>query len=781
MSAFQNTSTCAHHLANGGHAAANTAAAFCSTKPARAGTIAAGQPAMTLKDLKEAEANLIKYRELLRKTRDGKLLSNDGGAKLLAKVKELEQEVAVWKELKAADDELRRKDQLERDALTNAARGSRKQDHSGNGGAKHCASDDDDRAVVDNRVRSICMAPTRPAMAPPTLATTKRSTGAAMMAAALAKAVNENMPTPKAQTASTSNAMHPRSDTPRTRNDNYGNVQDFRPAPSRTPASAPPAMQTQSVRVPLVIRRPRTVTEPKKKKGLRCCKCKDAIDLWTVKDSKLDTSKLMCDDCREANTRQRDDSGAEQPQSAPVVYHRRRLRKHQQKEEVVKNLQTEALDLVSDDEDCKPGSAAPTQDAPAHTDVDTNTDINTNTNPNNQHSMALRSTLRRSLQNRVVLYPGREDPYAVEVRGEDLDRLGPCEFLNDTIIDMYIKYIQQHLEPEQQRRFHFFNSFFFKKLSERTLQNDTKSGATLTPRKRQHSRVKNWTKSVDIFAKDYLLHWSLAIICHPGLCDSDDPKEQTASCILHLDSMKSGHDGNILSRYLRGYLENEWAHRLNDENSVAANSSKKNRQFVQKTLPFVKAQVPQQDNEYDCGLFLLHYMELFASNAPKRFNLDTSMVNRTWFKTQEIVDKRSTLYKLLASLFGFELANKEEETRPHAEEASVPADVAVDGNVADTLPEQIKRIFDERDSKADAVAGDTDDVAATTIPNGCDQVVEDEDAGASLRSEEKGCEGRGRRKRRRVRVVELSDGAQMGFMGIDAQLTQNTQAQAVQS
>jgi Ulp1 family protease len=39
-----------------------------------------------------------------------------------------------------------------------------------------------------------------------------------------------------------------------------------------------------------------------------------------------------------------------------------------------------------------------------------------------------------------------------------------------------------------------------------------------------YKKVAKWTKNVDVFAQDYLLipihdtaHWSLAIICHPGV------------------------------------------------------------------------------------------------------------------------------------------------------------------------------------------------------------------------------------------------------------------------
>ena len=47
---------------------------------------------------------------------------------------------------------------------------------------------------------------------------------------------------------------------------------------------------------------------------------------------------------------------------------------------------------------------------------------------------------------------------------------------------------------------------------------------SLTIKEKRHSRVKSWTKKVDIFEKDYLVipinernHWFLAIVCFPGL------------------------------------------------------------------------------------------------------------------------------------------------------------------------------------------------------------------------------------------------------------------------
>lgn len=52
----------------------------------------------------------------------------------------------------------------------------------------------------------------------------------------------------------------------------------------------------------------------------------------------------------------------------------------------------------------------------------------------------------------------------------------------------------------------------------------TEFDTTLTPAQKRHARVKNWTKNVNLFEKDFIIipinehcHWFLAIICFPGI------------------------------------------------------------------------------------------------------------------------------------------------------------------------------------------------------------------------------------------------------------------------
>jgi hypothetical protein len=68
------------------------------------------------------------------------------------------------------------------------------------------------------------------------------------------------------------------------------------------------------------------------------------------------------------------------------------------------------------------------------------------------------------------MFPPEGGRDSVEVRAEDLARLAPDEFLNDTAIDFYLRWLQRGLaarDPAAAERCYFFNSFFYKKLTEK--------------------------------------------------------------------------------------------------------------------------------------------------------------------------------------------------------------------------------------------------------------------------------------------------------------------------
>ncbi|KAM4041794.1 sentrin-specific protease 6 isoform 2-T2 [Anomaloglossus baeobatrachus] len=124
---------------------------------------------------------------------------------------------------------------------------------------------------------------------------------------------------------------------------------------------------------------------------------------------------------------------------------------------------------------------------------------------------------------KLIVYPPPPAKGGISVTNEDLHCLTEGEFLNDVIIDFYLKYLILEKLREKADKIHIFSSFFYKRLNQRERRN-LQDTANLTLQQRRHGRVKTWTRHVDIFQKDFIFvplneaaHWFLAVICFPGL------------------------------------------------------------------------------------------------------------------------------------------------------------------------------------------------------------------------------------------------------------------------
>ncbi|KAH1156504.1 hypothetical protein AAZX31_18G260600 [Glycine max] len=250
---------------------------------------------------------------------------------------------------------------------------------------------------------------------------------------------------------------------------------------------------------------------------------------------------------------------------------------------------------------------------------------------------------------KAFFYP-KGDPDAVCIRKSDIELLQPQKCLNDNIIDFYIKYLINKLPTDKQDRFHFFNCFFFPKLVD--LSTDNPSIAS--DGKAAFQRVSKLTRKVNLFEKNYIfipinysLHWSLIVICHPAevmTCYRDEetkgsPKE---ACILHMDSRKGIHQD--LHNVFQSYLCEEWKERHNNVRDDVSS--------IFLDLPFVPLELPQQQNAYDCGIFLLHYVERFLEQAPINFNRSLISKFSYWFPPPDASLKRSHIHKLLIAAEG---------------------------------------------------------------------------------------------------------------------------------
>uniref|UniRef100_A0AAV2KCV4 Unconventional myosin-VI n=1 Tax=Knipowitschia caucasica TaxID=637954 RepID=A0AAV2KCV4_KNICA len=126
---------------------------------------------------------------------------------------------------------------------------------------------------------------------------------------------------------------------------------------------------------------------------------------------------------------------------------------------------------------------------------------------------------------KLMVYPPPPATGGITVTNEDLHCLNEGEFLNDVIIDFYLKYlVLERLKTEDAQRIHVFSSFFYKRLNQRERRHNGPESSPLPLPKKKHNRVKTWTRHVDLFQKDFIFvpinesaHWYLAVICFPGL------------------------------------------------------------------------------------------------------------------------------------------------------------------------------------------------------------------------------------------------------------------------
>ena len=185
--------------------------------------------------------------------------------------------------------------------------------------------------------------------------------------------------------------------------------------------------------------------------------------------------------------------------------------------------------------------------------------------------------------------------FNIDIRRRDVRRLGPGRWLNDDVINFYMKMLQERdnslcAQYSSRAPSYFFSSLFMLKLNE----NDTYN----------FGNVKRWTKSFNVFEMSRIYfpinvagsHWTLVVV---------DVKERR---IRYYDSM-SGSGHRYVNHIMRWLMEegrsrhgievnqNEWTlqHQGGDD-------------------------VPQQMNGFDCGVFTTMCADFLSDNLPLRYS-----------------------------------------------------------------------------------------------------------------------------------------------------------------
>ncbi|XP_042501351.1 ubiquitin-like-specific protease 1D isoform X2 [Macadamia integrifolia] len=250
------------------------------------------------------------------------------------------------------------------------------------------------------------------------------------------------------------------------------------------------------------------------------------------------------------------------------------------------------------------------------------------------------------VKDKQIYYPSRNDPESVELCYSDIYCLAPEAFLSSTVMNFYIRYLQRPVSPTGRPRgdYHFFNTYFYKKLKEAVSYKKSEKDAFM--------KFRRWWKGVNIFQKAYILlpihenqHWSLAIICN---LDKDDDLGQI---ILHLDSL-GYHNSYEIFEDIRSFLKEEWKYLREEVAASDPSIGDRVHRNLRNRIDGRKITVPQQKNDYDCGIFVLYFMERFIEEAPERLKRkDLTMFGKQWFKPEEVSGLRGRIRELLEEVF----------------------------------------------------------------------------------------------------------------------------------
>jgi len=254
----------------------------------------------------------------------------------------------------------------------------------------------------------------------------------------------------------------------------------------------------------------------------------------------------------------------------------------------------------------------------------------------------------------LFIYPNLSED-SCSVRLADLNTLEPEYMLNDTIIEFYLKFIQHRLMPRETRNNIFvFNTYFFGRLTK--MPSYERFGQSVEQRSKiiqtNYQRLKSWTKRVDLFSKEYIVvpinedyHWYLAIIVKPlagvtrTTSSTNFPTESPYLVLFDSLQNSSNRRPNFVRECIAEYLYLEFQDKIGDTKFM----------FDRTSLDLiVPKSTPQQANSVDCGLYLLHFAELFLKNPPMVLSPNISF--NEWFPVFEIDYKREEIKEIIVKL-----------------------------------------------------------------------------------------------------------------------------------
>ncbi|CAI2323966.1 unnamed protein product [Caenorhabditis sp. 36 PRJEB53466] len=247
-------------------------------------------------------------------------------------------------------------------------------------------------------------------------------------------------------------------------------------------------------------------------------------------------------------------------------------------------------------------------------------------------------------QNSVAYYAAMEMlrirfPFqSIAIRISDFCCLQEKDLLNDTMIDFYLNHIVEHVLPDSRgSKVTVLPSIFWHNLSLRQHALDSDDEKMLNDEQKMDLKfadLHDFVADFDLQDFDYIVvpvneweHWSLAVICHPFTA-----KART----VIFDSQLTADLNNLqnMATLLESFMKYSY--------------EKRTGSVMPFPLPCILPQrMPQQTNNFDCGIFIAEFARRFLLSPPK--DLDSFDFAREYpdFST---TTKRAEMQRVVLSL-----------------------------------------------------------------------------------------------------------------------------------
>jgi len=288
----------------------------------------------------------------------------------------------------------------------------------------------------------------------------------------------------------------------------------------------------------------------------------------------------------------------------------------------------------------------------------------------------------------------------------DAETLSEGRWLNDAVLDFFLRLAEElAVPPSLCGALHVAKTQFSQRLS---------AGGAASG-ERGWENVRTWTRSLTggVLARDYIiypvneenLHWWVAVVCHPQAAmeaamaagASVQASSKDMPRIVCMDSMPEPPPKDRLVTMLKGYLRREWHNHppngTETDDMMAQAKRWKASVYASEALGIIPAaEVPLQENCYDCGVFALEFV-LHLMRHPTKLPALGIESAQSWFSQAVVTHRRRQLWELamqlqaraqetgegdVASLLGDqslrETAHLALTSEPEPEPASFPAD-----------------------------------------------------------------------------------------------------------